>query len=269
MTYGNNQATAQQFTQLASSTSLANAQAVLGELYALKGTPARGVAPPDTEVTVGLVLGRASDPTSLLESSWAVRAQALADQAAVFATYGADPATYAATLAGAEAALGTSEPFDVAGGAIGYVSSAADRTVWLTLNATSSHDVRHPAPHRPRSRADRRLPADGVGRRSQPAPHHRWERQRPVGRSRTPADQSGGARSQRCPHAGGTAGHRQFRPLRQHRHRHARGDRRRLPFPPPAGVPTDPIALVETDIPSQASSFAALHHIARRSACRR
>jgi hypothetical protein len=124
--FGNNQATPQQFAQLATSTSLANAQAVLGELYAFNGTPANvHAADPGDQITVGLVLERANDPTSLLASSWAVREQALADQTAIFDTYGADRATYSATLAATNAALGSPAPFDLAS-SIGYVSSAAN-----------------------------------------------------------------------------------------------------------------------------------------------
>ena len=131
--FGNNQATPQQFAQLASSTSLANAQAVLGQLYAFNGTPANvHAAESGDAITVGLALGRANDPTSLLASPWAVREQALTDRAAVFDTYGADRATYGATLDAVVSTLGSRVPFDLAS-SIGYVSSAADRTIWLTL----------------------------------------------------------------------------------------------------------------------------------------
>src|SRR4029077_15698613 len=113
--FGNNQATPQQFAQLASSTSLANAQAVLGQLYAFNGTPANvHAAESGDAITVGLVLGRANDPTSLLASPWAVREQALTDRTAVFDTYGADRATYGATLDAVVSTLGSRVPFDLA-----------------------------------------------------------------------------------------------------------------------------------------------------------
>jgi hypothetical protein len=258
--YGNNQATAQQFAQLASSTSLANAQAVLGQLYALNGTPATvTVATPDTEVTVGLVLGRATDPTSLLDSSWAVREQVLANQAAVFATYGANPATYAATLAGAEAALGTSEPFDVAS-AIGYQSSAADRTVWLTLNESQfdtlfgTHlltiNVNTPTGSYQQTAwgGDLSLPGTIAANVQglwvdQGAPVTNPEVLN-SNNAHTPAGPLGIGNS--APFASATTATPEAIATNYN-------------FPLPAGVPTDPIALVETDIPSQAKLFAALN----------
>jgi hypothetical protein len=78
------------------------------------------------------VLNRANDPTSLLESSWATRQAALGDQAAVFATYGADLTTYADTRTEVEAIVGAQAlqaPADA-----GNISSAANRTIWLTLD---------------------------------------------------------------------------------------------------------------------------------------
>ena len=111
---------------------------MLGQLYASNGVPASvSVAPSADMITVGLVLNRANDPTALLESSWGVREAALANQSAVFATYGALPTTFGATLAATEAAIGPggAASFQAASDA-GYISSAADRTIWLTLNAT-------------------------------------------------------------------------------------------------------------------------------------
>jgi hypothetical protein len=136
--FGDKEATAQQFAALTSSSSLAIAQSVLGQLYAENGVPASvSVAPNADMITVGLVLNRANDPTTLLESSWAVREAGLANQSAVFATYGALPTTFGATLAATEAAIGPggAASFQAASDA-GYISSAADRTIWLTLNAT-------------------------------------------------------------------------------------------------------------------------------------
>src|SRR5262245_9679149 len=45
-------------------------------------------------VNVALVLDRANEPTALLSSPWATRQAALADQTAIFQTYGADPTSY-------------------------------------------------------------------------------------------------------------------------------------------------------------------------------
>ena len=132
--FGSKQATPDQIATLANSNTLATAQAVLGELFATNGVPAVvQVAPDPFTVTVALVLNRANDPTSLLESSWGVRQAALADQAAVFAKYGADPATYNATLGAVEGIVGASA-FQPPASA-GFISSAADRTIWLTVNA--------------------------------------------------------------------------------------------------------------------------------------
>ncbi len=97
---------------------------------------------------VALVLGRANDPTALLESNWATRQAAIADQATIWATYGADPGQYAALIAavnglnGGGASLtvldpgkldlssppGTPQPQ--------YITTEASRTVWVQVNAS-------------------------------------------------------------------------------------------------------------------------------------
>ncbi|MFO1087230.1 MAG: hypothetical protein U1E21_21965 [Reyranellaceae bacterium] len=128
-------ATPEQFAALAASTSLATAQAVLGDLYAYAGTPASvQKASSDTTITVGLMLERAQDPTPLLASDWATRQTALADQQAIWSAYGADPAAYAAAVSSLTDLLGA-EAF-AAPARLGYVSSVADRTIWLTLDAS-------------------------------------------------------------------------------------------------------------------------------------
>ncbi|MFO1160919.1 MAG: hypothetical protein U1E60_18910 [Reyranellaceae bacterium] len=133
--FANQLATPGQFATLAASTSLTTAQEVLGELYAYEGTPASvQEAGSDYKVTIGLMLERANDPTALLASDWATRQSALADQQAIWNAYGADPGTYASAgtlltnLLGADA---LAEPVE-----LGYVSSAADRMIWLTLDAS-------------------------------------------------------------------------------------------------------------------------------------
>jgi len=85
-------------------------------------------------ITVGLVLDRAHDPSSLLSGNWAQRQTAIAalsNSGGPWATYGADQATYGATQTAITNLLG-SAPAQAAA-ATGYVSSAADRTIWLTL----------------------------------------------------------------------------------------------------------------------------------------
>jgi hypothetical protein len=133
--YGNQLATAQQFTQLGANNTLANAQSVLGPLFTSNsgtGTPATLVdAVASTTVTVGLTLNRANDPTALLAGDWATRQAALADQTTVWSTYGADPATYAAMVGAVQAIVGSAALTNATD--TGYVSSAADRTIWMTL----------------------------------------------------------------------------------------------------------------------------------------
>ncbi len=80
------------------------------------------------------MLDRASDPSSLLSGNWAQRQTgiaALSNSGGPWATYGADQATYTATQSAITSLLGTN-PAQLAANT-GYVSSAADRTIWLTL----------------------------------------------------------------------------------------------------------------------------------------
>src|SRR5882757_6003800 len=111
--FGANLYSAQQYQDVAVGNTAA-AETALAQLFNY-GQHVASVsdATADTFVTVGLVLNRAADPTALLSSSWGERQAALADQAAIWSTYGADPALYAATSA-----------------------AVADRTIWLTLDPT-------------------------------------------------------------------------------------------------------------------------------------
>jgi hypothetical protein len=128
--FGANLYSAQQYQDVAVGNTAA-AETALAQLFNY-GQHVASVsdATADTFVTVGLVLNRAADPTALLSSSWGERQAALADQAAIWSTYGADPALYAATSAAVAAVVGPAPPSE------GYVSSAADRTIWLTLDPT-------------------------------------------------------------------------------------------------------------------------------------
>jgi hypothetical protein len=95
-----------------------------------------------TKVNVALVLDRATDPTSLLQSDWATRQRELAtlnENGTLWTTYGADAAKYAAvhtvlaslgikTLDQLSAETGTPN---------GYVSSAESRTVWVQVDGSS------------------------------------------------------------------------------------------------------------------------------------
>lgn len=129
--YANQLATSQQFTTLASSTSLATAREVLAPLLGVSADEIK-LADSTKSITVAVTLNRASDPSALFASDWSARQAALADQSAVFSKYGADATTYSGVtqaLSGIVGSAALAAPI-----AAGYVSSAADRTVWLTLN---------------------------------------------------------------------------------------------------------------------------------------
>ncbi|WP_332116382.1 DUF4114 domain-containing protein [Azorhizobium caulinodans] len=79
-------------------------------------------------ITVGLVVNRNADPTALLSMPWADRQAALADQTAVWATYGGSK-FYSGVQSTVESLTGVSTlTVDD-----GYNSSADSRTVWLNL----------------------------------------------------------------------------------------------------------------------------------------
>ena len=145
--WGDNLATPAQFATLAESTNtLANAQAVLGELftgaYGTASTPATvEVAGDGATVTFGLMVERAnnSNPDTLLASDWSVRQAALADQTTIWNTYGADPATYSTVQAAVETIVG-SAALQAATDA-GFVSNVEDRTIWMTLDKAQFEDL--------------------------------------------------------------------------------------------------------------------------------
>ena len=147
--YGAGQYTSQQYQTVAAATLSTNAQVLGGANQAITDLFQYGptastfsTARADTQVTVGLMLERAAPQSqldTLLGGSWGQRQAALAafpDQAALWATYGADVATYN-TVQGqiqtALAGIAGADPF-AAATAAGYISTAADRTIWLTVN---------------------------------------------------------------------------------------------------------------------------------------
>ena len=147
--YGAGQYTSQQYQAVAAATLSTNAR-VLGDasqaitdLFQYGPTASTfSTVRADTQITVGLMLERAAPQSqldNLLAGTWGQRQAALAafpDQAALWATYGADVATYNAVQAQVQTALAGiagAEPF-AAATAAGYISTAADRTLWLTLN---------------------------------------------------------------------------------------------------------------------------------------
>lgn len=94
------------------------------------------------KINVALVLDRANDPTSLLQSDWATRQRELAtlnENGTLWTTYGADAAKYASVHT-ALAALGIKTLDQLSaetGTPNGYVSSAAARTVWVQVDGAS------------------------------------------------------------------------------------------------------------------------------------
>ncbi len=94
-----------------------------------------GGAPLSTfSFNVALVLDRANDPTELLASNWATRQAALADQATIWSTYGADPTAYTNVLS-ALADLHITTYYTPGGPADAqYVSSPESRTIWVNVN---------------------------------------------------------------------------------------------------------------------------------------
>src|ERR1044072_8573482 len=147
--FGAGQYTSQQYQAVAAATLstdarvIGNANQAITDLlqYGPTASPFAGVAH-DTQVTVGLMLERAAPQSqldNLLGGSWGQRHTALAafpDQASLWATYGANAGTYnpvTAQIQTALAGIAGADPFTTAAAA-GYISTAADRTIWLTLN---------------------------------------------------------------------------------------------------------------------------------------
>ncbi|MEP9377961.1 DUF4114 domain-containing protein [Aquabacter sp. CN5-332] len=108
---------------------------------------AYGITPGEIEhtgsgINVALVLDRATDPTALLNSDWATRQKILADMNAdgtLWSTYGANETHYNQVVTDL-----TNRGFTLLGdaqGVTGYVSSAASRTIWLSLDNATFHDL--------------------------------------------------------------------------------------------------------------------------------
>jgi hypothetical protein len=98
--------------------------------YKLAGSP----TPAFQTINVALTLPRATDPTPLLESDWATRQatlSALEAAGTLWTTYGASPVAFANAVA-ALGAMGI--PVLGLAGDDGYLSSAASRTIWVTLD---------------------------------------------------------------------------------------------------------------------------------------
>jgi hypothetical protein len=96
------------------------------------------IEPASRSITVGLVLDRANEPTALLSGNWAERQAALAAFAepnTPWPTYGADPTLYANTASQVGALFPGSTVLS-GPASLGYLSSAADRTIWVSLDPT-------------------------------------------------------------------------------------------------------------------------------------
>lgn len=137
--YANQQATPQQFADMADNPTVATAREILKALFTNKhGTPdVIELKSTDTfpNVTVALVLDRANDAVSMLTDPWAERQAALGtegDNAATWSKYGAKPGHYDAVIDYITNAdgLGGGVLVDPASG---YVSSVENRTVWVSL----------------------------------------------------------------------------------------------------------------------------------------
>ncbi len=86
-------------------------------------------------VTVGLVVQRDADPTSVLTGDWADRQAALADQTTVWNTYGSTAVNASTGLTNYQQVLSTVEALLGSDAVVtdGVTSSSASRTIWLTL----------------------------------------------------------------------------------------------------------------------------------------
>lgn len=137
--YANQQATAEQFADMAGNPTFATGRDILTALFTDEnGTPdVLELGPMDQfpNVTVALVLDRATEASSLLSGTWAERQAVLGTDGhndATWATYGAkqehfdDVVGYIATADG----LGAGVLVDPTSG---YVSSVENRTVWVSL----------------------------------------------------------------------------------------------------------------------------------------
>ncbi len=129
--FGANLSTTAQYLSVA-----AGSTKSLVELFQYPGsTVTVSAAPSSSTITIGLVLDRAADPTALLAGNWAQRQAALEafpNAQALWATYGARDSSFDAVKAGISGVVGDL-PLQNAT-EIGYISSAADRTIWLNLN---------------------------------------------------------------------------------------------------------------------------------------
>ena len=128
--YAANLYTAQQYNQL-----VAGSWTPLAQLFQ-DGSTAATVGTAGRSITVGLVLDRANDPATLLAGNWAERHKALAEfsnSTALWNKYGASATQYNNAVSQLQTVLGSNAPLTAATNG-NLLSSAADRTIWMTLN---------------------------------------------------------------------------------------------------------------------------------------
>jgi hypothetical protein len=100
--------------------------------------PSGGPVASGAAFNVALIFERASDPTGLLESTWASRQQqleALNDSGTLWTAYGANKANYDAAVAYLGRGEGNLGLVTLDESNSGYVSSAESRTIWVQLDA--------------------------------------------------------------------------------------------------------------------------------------
>ena len=97
-------------------------------------------------MNVAVVLDRANDPSGLLASDWATRTTAIADQATIWSTYGANSTQYASVMDTLkaldpshvhvlnESTLNLSPP--AGAGYQQYITTEASRTIWVQIDSS-------------------------------------------------------------------------------------------------------------------------------------
>ncbi|MDI1283032.1 MAG: right-handed parallel beta-helix repeat-containing protein [Reyranella sp.] len=112
------------------------AETTVEAAYGLEASQVRNFdAATDSGINVAIVLDRAADPTSLLDSDWGTRQQTLEQlngSGTLWSTYGADPALFASVVAQLQGAPYNLTVLDSSNS--NYVTSAESRTIWVEIN---------------------------------------------------------------------------------------------------------------------------------------
>lgn len=128
--FGWQQSKTAQIATLAANTNPTAVNRVFTDLY---GASPSDIGDKSWTVKVALTVRRANDndPAELLNADWATRSKALADQATIWNTYGANPAIFEGVKNEVRRLLGPAPLLDNQE----YISKPASRTIWLSLNA--------------------------------------------------------------------------------------------------------------------------------------